>query len=238
MSFETTLSTHFPGALFEADFVARTAAVLGTHGFTKGNAIACVAVCRDELTRPLAAQIERTWGEAFNFSGLAGMLFLGKTGFGAAQHHAPNFDGRERYVFFALPHIAIGANGEIGLCQRAGRSGPSNACGALAALQKALQQGLTTLEIDQDDLEMSWLRRRLATKLSVNQKPDLLALTRLAYDAILEDLERTVSQTVKTDHADYGVITGVQVHGPGINYTWPGTMYAMVNGKRHNLSLR
>lgn len=59
------------------------------------------------------------------------MLFLGKTGFLAAQHHAPNEEGRERYVYFALPHIGVDAKGEIGRHDRPGRLQPSHACGAL-----------------------------------------------------------------------------------------------------------
>ena len=34
-------------------------------------------------------------------------LYLGVTGLQAANHHAPNTDGRERYVHFAFSHTAI-----------------------------------------------------------------------------------------------------------------------------------
>jgi hypothetical protein len=69
--------------------------------------MACASVCRDELTRPFINNIHEVWGRLFNFSSLAGMLYLGVTGFKAAQHHAPNSEGTERYVYFAFPHIAI-----------------------------------------------------------------------------------------------------------------------------------
>ena len=112
MTFDTALNQFFPGALPQDDFVTKTYRALQQLGFSAPNSIACVSVCRDELTLPLVTKIAEVWGEAFNFSSLAGMLFLGKTGFSAAYHHAPRIDGRERYVHFAIPHIAIGKNGE------------------------------------------------------------------------------------------------------------------------------
>jgi len=161
MSFEEALREHFPDALPESDFVTRTYQMLWRHGFTDRSAIACVSVCRDEMTRPLIDTIQRTWGEAFNFSSLAGMVFLGKTGFLTAQQHAPRKDGIERYVFFGLPHIAISQNGEPGVCYRPGRDERSPACGALAAFREELRSGSLSLETDPDDIERSLMNQRL-----------------------------------------------------------------------------
>ena len=49
--------------------------------------------------------------------------------------HSPTEDGsgKERYVFFAMPHIAVDS-AEAGDCIRAGR-GVLQACGALIKLQ-------------------------------------------------------------------------------------------------------
>ncbi len=69
-------------------------------------------VCRDEISQPLVVLIKEKWGEAFNFCSLAAMFFAGKTGLKAAMHHCPVVEGKERYVFYALPHIAIGAKGQ------------------------------------------------------------------------------------------------------------------------------
>ncbi|MCA9498914.1 MAG: hypothetical protein KC588_06945 [Nitrospira sp.] len=77
-------------------------------------------------------RLHNAWNGAFNFSSLAGMLYLGVKGFQAAHHHAPNTDGRERYVYFAFPHIAIDENGTFGNCRRTGRQVLSQACGALS----------------------------------------------------------------------------------------------------------
>jgi hypothetical protein len=46
-------------------------------------------------------------------------------------------DGKEHYVFFAFPHVAINSAGEVGVISRPGQPRTSCACGALA---KALSQ--------------------------------------------------------------------------------------------------
>jgi len=120
------------------------------------------------------------WGEAFNLSSLAGMFFAGKTGLAAAMHHAPIVDGKERYVFYALPHIAVDADGKV---------------------------------------------------------PDLLELTRITQAAIQTDLENTIKKVVNTNKSDYAVITGIQIHGPEVNYVWPAECYAVVNGNKIQLKV-
>ncbi len=178
MSFEAALSTHFANALPAEEFVKDSYEALRSHGFEALNTIACVSVCRDELTYPLLENIRHIWGEAFNFSSLAGMLYLGKTGFTAAHHHAPNEDGHERYVYFALPHIGIDAAGQIGNCQRSGRKETSHACGALVSFQQELTSGSLRLDLDPDDLEQSFLKQRLFVGSHMGRFPAWLTLPR------------------------------------------------------------
>ena len=234
--FQEALSLHFPGAMVGEDFVRRTHEALHAWGFEPSNTIACVSVCRDELTRPFRDEIQKVWGHAFNFSSLAGMVFLGKTGFLAAQHHAPNEDGRERYVYFAFPHIGVEARGEIGLCYRSGRKELSHACGALVGFQRELQSGSLRPDLDADDLEQSLLKQRIFGRLKDGEVPDLVSLTKLAHKVILEELERMIELTVDTTRSDYAVLTGVQIHGPeASDYIWPNEMYAVVGQARRPL---
>ncbi len=219
----------------EGDYVAQSVRVLSGHGFTPDNAIACVGVCRDEITQPLVERVKKAWGEAFNFSSLAGMLFLGKTGFSAAEHHAPDEEGRERYVFFALPHIAVHEDGQIGVCRRAGRQELSSACGALLALQRELAGGRVKFGLDMDDLEQSLIRMRLLAEIRYGEVPELLTLTKTTLKVIQADLKRMIELTVQSDRSDVAVFTGIQIHGPGANYIWPHLSYCTVRGQRYSL---
>lgn len=237
MDFKETLDAVFPGSMPEAEFVSASARSLKAVGFSAENAIACVGLCRDEITQPLAEIIKNTWGEAFNFSSLAGMLFLGKMGFMAAEHHSPNEAGRERYVFYAIPHIAIDSAGEFGRCERTGRHGTSTACGALNAFQLEMAGGKLRLGLDFDDVEHSLLKIRLLQEIHYGTVPNLAELTLVTLGVIQKDIARMIGLTVDSAKSDYAVFTGVQIHGPKSNYIWPDECYSVVNGQRHEIKL-
>jgi len=238
-SFQQVMDRWFPGALPEGVFVERSREALAPLGFTAENTIACVGLCRDEISRPLVGRVVEAWGEAFNFSSLAGMLFLGKTGFRAAQGHAPFFGGRQRYVYLVAPHIAVGEDGTLGECRRSGQPAPSHACGALCAFLGELEAGRADAALDPDDLEQSLLKARLIRHLEWGRVPNLAELTLLAGLLILTDLQRMIDLTVDVGTADYSVLSGVQVHGPeGRALFWPNTTYAVVRGVRRPLRIR
>jgi hypothetical protein len=236
--FESALSKYFPNSMPQGDFVKHSYKALQAQGFRAQNTIAFVSVWRDELTLPLVEDIKKPWGEAFIFSSLAGMLFLGKTGFLAAQHHAPNEEGRERHVYFAFPHIGLDADGRLGSYNRPGRLQSSHACGALQGFQKELESRTVNLCLDPDDLEQSLLKQHLFRKLPYGDVPDLLGLTKIAQIVILEELERMIKLTVKQKHTDYAVLTGIQIHGPEEqDFIWPCEVYWVNTGTRKDLSL-
>jgi hypothetical protein len=237
MSWQTSMTREFPEAVPQDRFVAQSYEKMHRHGFRAENTIAFASVCRDEATLSLVDDIEKTWGEVFIFSSLGGMLTLGKTGFLAAQQHAPIEDGRERYAYYALPHIAIDAQGEFGVYYRPGREKASHACGALMAFQHELESRSLQLALDPDDIEQSVLKRHLLGKLRYGDVPNLLSLTRIAHEVILEELERMIRLTVDLTHSDYGLFTGIQIHTPdGRHFVWPGAAYVVMGGKQLNLS--
>jgi len=205
----------------------QTSFKLAPFGFHRSNTFACVSTCRDEIAKPLLDETNKVWGEVFDFSSLAGSLTLGKTGFAAASSHAPVIDGVERYIFIAMPHIAISARGEIGIVYREGRSAPSHACGALEAVLDEINQGKLHLQMEMDDIELSILKTKLFENLSYGEKPDLVRITKVTHDIILKDLERLIAVADK-DPFDYAILTGVLIHGPmETNYIWPHTFYTV-----------
>lgn len=237
MTFDSTLEKEFPGALTGYEFVAHTHRLLCEQGFGSHNTIACVGTCRDELCVPLRRAMQDVWGEAFNFSSLAGMLLLGKAGFGAAHAHAPVDGDRERYLYLAMPHIGIGRDGTIGIARRIGREGDSLMCGALSVIAGELQNGPLDPTEDPDNPELSLLRRKLAAHLG-DERPAILELTRAMQKLIERDLQHMIELTVDTGMADYAVLTGIQIHGPHFStYVHPGLAYACVGGECRDLKL-
>jgi len=238
MSFETILKKYFPVVYTEAAFIEKTYKTLNKSGFDADNTIACVDVCRDEISQPAITLIKEKWGEAFNLCSLAAMFFAGKTGLSAAMHHAPIVNGKERYVFYALPHIAVGAKGQLGVCKRIGRKEASNACGALNVFLNELKGGKLNLSMDNEDVELSLIRTRLMKEIPYGQVPNLLELTKITLKAIREDIENALSRTVDTKHSDYALVTGIQIHAPDGNYIWPADSYLVVKGKKKGVNFK
>lgn len=251
-----TIGTYFPNAVQDESFVRAAARELFSLGFSRDNCIALVNTCRDEVCRPLATYIDQEFGLSFNIAGLGGLINCGKTGLKAAMSHSPEFpcgvDGkpRERYVFFAFPHVSIGETGEVGSLLRRGRGKPSSACGALIAIKNGAKPAT---ENDPEDAEFVTLRRKiLSSPLCAGagaQGPSLVDVTKACLQVITDDLENLISKTVDPATSDYAVITGVQIHSgnqiPGepfrlertVDYVAAGTMYAVIRGERRPLQV-
>jgi hypothetical protein len=240
MGYEAVLNRFFLKVYTEVDFVKRTYNALKKFGFNDENTIASVCICRDEITQSLRSVLKHIWGEAFDLSSLAGMFFAGKTGLLAAMHHAPNVENKERYVFYAMPHIAIDAEGRIGRCKRTGRMGESIACGALNAFHEELKSQKSKVirsEIDDDDIEYSLMKIRLSKEIPSNVTLDLLELTKITQRVIQSDIESALKVIVDINKSDYAIITGIQINGPDGNYVWPASSYAIVNGVKKEIIL-
>jgi len=232
MSFDEVMAQRFDGALQVQSYVSHLQMALYRHGFDRTSSLLALALCRDELHGRLQDELLRAWGGGFMLNGLAGMLCGGVTSLKAAAAHTPIRDGRERLLCVAQTHVAVGAGGEIGLCARRGRPGPSIACGALAAVAVSMATGAPPETVDPDDTEFTWVWRRLARRFSADEKPDLLGLTFAAHDAIVEDTRRLLALVMDTERADYAIATGITVHGPtGREYVWPGALCVVARGE-------
>lgn len=236
MGFEEVLKKNFGEVYTEVDFVKKTYNALKKFGFNDDNTIASVCICRDEIAQTVKSVIKHTWGEAFNFSSLGAMFTAGKTGLKAAMHHAPKMEGKERYVFYITPHIAINEEGKAGFCQRKGIK-ESSACGALCLFLQELNEGKLHITIDEEDIEESLLKRRLLREIPYGYIPDLLELTKIARKIIQTDLENVIEKVVDKTKNDYALITGIQVHGPEKNYVWPADTYVVINGIKQELNV-
>lgn len=234
-AFQDTLQAIYPGSITMSDYIAKTSAELLALGFDADNTQACASVCRDEITQPFVAAIQQAWGEAFNLSSLAGMLFCGKTGLHAALGHAPLVNGRKRCVFFVFAHIGIDAQGRSGYHVRKGHTQASSACGALAGFRKELLSGCVNLERDPDDVEQSLIKRRFIKEIPHNEVPKLHVLTAMVEQALVQDIERLIGFTGDPAVLDYAVLTGMQIHGPEQEYIRPGLAYAVTRGLRHEI---
>lgn len=237
--FTTRLEELFPGALPLGQFVERSTAALASLGFTPGETLPLVGVCRDELTHPVVVALRQVWGPAFRLASLGGMLYLGRTGMAAAFGNAPHgSDGRKRFAAFVFPHVAIDTDGDVGRCVRPGQVEQSGACGALIAFQRALASGEVDVRLDWGDVEQALLRQRLLREMTYGAAPDLATLTLHARDAIMADMAALTWQLVRSGPCDVAVFGGVIVHGPATtNFIAPGRSFALLGDEHREVEI-
>ena len=256
------VTKHFPSAIGMDDFLFRSEVMLRRFGFTADNSIALTSLCRDEITFPLKTAIHDIFGYSLDVDGLGGVITAGTTGLGAGFSHAPiDFaTGRERYVLFALPHIAIDAEGKIGSVIRSGRAQQSCACGALIKMQpmfKQYKEGTLKRESEETcwhdplDPEFSILTNRMMKAIDKEDIPDkglgLVDVTKLANKVIQSDMADLIEKTVDVEKADYAVITGIQIHStrvanskvwhPHLEFIAPTSMYIVKDGIKHTMDI-
>lgn len=211
--FDQVLQRHFPGALPLSKYMGRTAKELSKYGFEDENTMGMIAICRDEQTDPLYESVVRYWGKTFNCCSLAGFVTMGKTGLAAAMAHTPIQEGLRRFVFYAMPHIAISRNGEIGRIYREGVEAPSHACGALETIVEELAAGHLNLETDMQDIEQTIVRQKILSQLRYGDQVNLVDLTQLSSKIIATDVRNLLSR-LDTTVFHYAVMHGIQIHGP------------------------
>lgn len=226
-SFSRVLQANFPGSLPMADYMNKTHFYLNQYGFEDENTMGMVGICRDEITDSLYDEVIKYWGRTFNCCSLAGFITMGKTGLAAATDHTPIFAGTRRFVFYAMPHIAISQEGEIGKVYREGIHKASHACGALEVIVNELQSGHLNLITDMQDIEQSIIRQKILSQLCYGSKPNLVEITKLACKIISEDAEKLLGN-LDPNIFQYGVMTGVQIHGPmDSHWIYPQDFYVV-----------
>jgi hypothetical protein len=215
----------FPGAIGAAEYMKRSAEALVPHGLSADNTLAMAGLCRDELTVEMTRRITETWGPPFRLGSLAAMLLCGASGLGAAMHHAPKVDGKQRVVVYVMPHVGIDSDGTLGSTSRPGIEGPTTACGALIRFRSELERGEVRTDLDQYDVEMSLTRQRMLRALTYGSVPNVVELTTVARDVILDDLLHIGDLVQDWADADVAVFSGIQIHTPDGDHIQPGRSF-------------
>jgi hypothetical protein len=227
----------FPGAIGAEEYVKRTVEALAPHGLDAERTLGMAALCRDELTVELTRCISETWGFPFRLGSLAAMVLTGKSGLAAAMAHAPKIDGRQRAVVYAMPHVGVREDGELGAVNRPGQEGSTTACGALIRFRSELAEGVLNTDLDQYDVEMSLTRQRLTRELRYGVVPSVVEITTIARDAILDDLLHIGELVPAWGEADVAVFSGIQIHTAHGDHIQPGRSFLRRGGTGEEIPL-
>lgn len=129
----------------------------------------------------------------FALGGLAGITFVGETGFSAYAHHVP--DGGNLFILFA-PHSAVSEEGKCGYYHRNGQAEESSACGAVVGALGAV------MDLDDEplvdamgfDLEEQYIKNLIwKNKKRIAEAPnDVAEATNVLYDHIYSYVRQIV----------------------------------------------
>jgi len=212
----------FPGAMAGHKLFSKVVRALNSLGIKPANTIYGQSICSDEINNEpshISSILTKYYGKVFPMGGIGGAPYVGKTGFGAFAAHVPE-DGHVVVLFG--PHIGFTPEGEAGKFLRFGQAHASTACGAaVAAYNQCISGGMPD---DPDDLQQSWLRRRLMPHCK-----NLAQSNNLMVDLALQAYKEVEKEIMTIVNTNFGpgklvLLGGIQINMP---YPTPGFFYPL-----------
>lgn len=208
------LAKYFPGALPSQVVDLVTHQVLGeSFGFAKDNTLFAHATCPDEINSncpsdDLPVLLYRRWKGAFPLGGLAGVPFVGETGWGAFSAHVP-VNGKILVLF--APHVGISEDGTVGYVGRKGQAAASSACGAALGALATCNAGKTHPN-DPHDYQQAFITEKVKERMDEINAAECpnAALTHVIYDVQVDFLRRMLSAT--SSKFPIAVLGGIQIN--------------------------
>eukprot|EP00933_Yihiella_yeosuensis_P043455 TRINITY_DN3824_c0_g1_i1.p1 TRINITY_DN3824_c0_g1~~TRINITY_DN3824_c0_g1_i1.p1 ORF type:complete len:369 (-),score=62.48 TRINITY_DN3824_c0_g1_i1:202-1221(-) len=213
------VAKHFPGALPGQVVDLVTQQALLSYGFNGENTLLAHSTCPDEINAnntsdDLVVLLRRRWKGAFPLGGLAGLPFVGETGWGAFAAHVPE-DGKI-FLLFA-PHVGVSSTGQVGYVSRRGQHGDSSACGAALAALGACNAG-HEIRDDPYDYQQSYITRRVKERMDEINASDCpnATLTHVLFDVQVDFLRKMVRAARKNEKVlhQIAVLGGIQINTP------------------------
>ncbi|CAK0864150.1 unnamed protein product, partial [Prorocentrum cordatum] len=213
-----TMMREFPKSLPAISVFERSRLFLTQNfGMTPDNTILGTSICPDEINNlegGVASLAKKYWGEVFTLGGLGGVPSVGKTGWGAFSHHAPE-DGSIFVVYG--PHVGISDIGEVGKYNRKGQTGETSACGAFvgAYRQAASWAGEREL-LERNDAQQQFIRAQLAplTAGIARAESPMTDLALKAFDIVDRQLDDVIDLDALGNGGKLVLLGGIQVNTP------------------------
>lgn len=208
------LAKYFPGALPSQVVDLVTHQVLRENfGFEKEKTLFAHSTCPDEINAndpsdDLPVLLYRRWKGAFPLGGLAGIPFVGETGWAAFSAHVPN-DGKI-FLLFA-PHVGISADGVVGYVGRQGQAKPSSACGAALGALATCNKGHTHPH-DPFDYQQAFITSKVQERMNEINAAEcpIAALTHVMYDVQVDFLRQMLAAV--PSKFTVAVLGGIQIN--------------------------
>jgi len=215
------LSRYFPGSL-RGRLVENVAyRKLAELGFTSENTLFGNCSCPDEInhndpTEDITSLFRKRWGQVFTISGIGGLPFVGKTGWGAFSSHVPK-DGNIVVLF--APHVGVDSSGTVGKVHRHGIDGPTTACGAAVGAYNAVKddENAGDLTMRYTDHQMNVIKHLVLEHVDdiKGQENEMAILAYKMYDIIESYLEEIINLGFCGPNSKLALIGGIMINCDG-----------------------
>jgi hypothetical protein len=190
-------------------------------------------------------------------NGMGGVMMCATTSRDTTSSHPP-WDlkmNKERYVFFAMPNIAVDISDKVNGVIHPERVSHSCACGTLLMLQPKFEEHhkdkCDILDLDllnSMDPKYSNLEVRMSRSIRPDEIPkqglSLKEVSQLCDRVVRKDLNACINANVDPSKVNYVVVTGVQIHShnekawhPNMEYVCLTSMYAVRDSVRFDIDV-
>ncbi len=185
--------------------------ILRNQNFTDENTIFGTSCCPDEINE-FVTNFKLIWGNKFPLAGLAGIPFVGISGFNAFADHRP--DNGNLFILFAS-HIGIDEQGNLGTILRKGISRKTTTCGSTITAYNLLMDEEYAIKVHQQsdewDLQQRYMETIVGRSLQlIKTSPEpMVTLTDVVYAAIAKKIQKIIPNDFQGNIALLG---GIQIN--------------------------
>ena len=214
----------FPGAIRNDDLMISIGRLTQRLGLSNDNTLFAHSTCPDEINQEegdITLLLRDEFGEMFIMGGLAGIPFVGKTGFAAFSHHIT--DDGNLFILFA-PHVAVLESGKVGYYNRVGQHTASTACGAAMGAWAAVKdlESEPVVDAASPDYQMDFIKRgvwRQRARIAAKPQPEV-ELAFVVFE-LVRDMMLSIVNTEGLTHGKIVLLGGLQINATPEDYFLP-----------------
>ena len=222
METKDALSRFFPGSLRGKLVENIVYSKLTQLGFRVGNTLFGNCSCPDEINHndpdeDITSLFRKRWGLVFTISGIGGLPFVGKTGWGAFTSHTPE-NGNIVVVF--APHVGVDCDGNVGKVHRHGIKGNTTACGAAVGAYNSVKDDRTkgSMNAAIHDHQMQCIKHVLVDHVDSirGQENEMAILAYKMYEIIEKYLNDIVDLKFCGPDSKLALVGGIMINCDGV----------------------
>lgn len=218
---QDAIEKYFPGSMKGRIVEAKVYEALSKLGFNDDNTLYGDCTCPDEINHndpgaDITSLFMHRWGEIFPLSGLAGLPFCGRTGWGAFSSHVPQ-DGNILVLY--APHVGVDYHGNVGKIHREGIDNFTTACGAAVGAYNAVLKDKKEAQFQSGyiDHQMDAIKHLVAERAHKikGTKNEMATLAYQMFEIVDKFLNEIINMNWASSNGKLALVGGIMINCDG-----------------------